>query len=56
MPGDPRKYSPLLEPMREGKSYIADGCRFTLLFSADSGKSVVYDIRPVEADSGGAVP
>jgi hypothetical protein len=45
MPGDSRRYSPLFEPMRERHDYVSDGCRITLLFSADSGKAVVYDIR-----------
>ncbi len=56
MPGDPRRYSPLLEPMREGRSYVVDGCRFTMMFSADSGRSVVYDIRPDETNSKNARP
>jgi len=44
-PGDSRKYSPVFEPMRERRDYVSDGCRFTLLFSADSDRAVVYDIR-----------
>ena len=55
-PDDPRRYSPLFEPMRTHKSYTVDGYRFTLMFSADSGKSVVYDIRPVSTYSGDARP
>ena len=49
MPGDSRKYLPVFEPMRERRDYVSDGCRFTLLFCADNGKSVAYDIRPVDA-------
>jgi hypothetical protein len=56
MPDDPRKYSSLFEPMRERRDYVSDGCRFTLLFRADSSKAVVYDIRPVKADSRDAGP
>jgi hypothetical protein len=56
MPGDPRKYSSLFEPMRERRDYMSDGCSFTLIFSADSGKSVVYDIRPVKGNNGDARP
>jgi hypothetical protein len=47
MPGDSRRYSPLFEPMRERRDYVNEGCRFTLLFSAGSGRAVVYDIRTV---------
>jgi hypothetical protein len=56
MPGDPRRYSSLFEPMRERRDYVSDGCRFTLLFSADSGKSVVYDIRSVSDDGSNTAP
>jgi hypothetical protein len=56
MPGDPRTYSSLFEPMRQRHDYDADGCRFTLLFSADSGKLVVYDLRSVGDDSSDTVP
>ena len=56
IPGDPRKYSSLFEPMRERRSYVTDACRFTLLFCADSGRAVVYDIRPVKTDDGDAGP
>jgi hypothetical protein len=45
MPGDSRPYSPLFEPMRERHDYVSAGCRFTLLFSADSSRVVVYDVR-----------
>jgi hypothetical protein len=45
MRGDSRKYLPVFESMRERRDYVSDGCRFTLLFSADSGRAVVYDIR-----------
>jgi len=51
MPDDPRRYSPLFSPMRERRDYTAEGCRFTLLFSADSGKALVYDIRPHSVES-----
>jgi len=47
MPGDSRRYSPLFEPMRERRDYVSEGCRFTLLFCADSGRAAVYDIRSV---------
>jgi|GEM_PF-488504 len=56
MPRDPRRYSPLLNPMREHRDFTADGCRFKLLFSADSGSSAVYDIRPAGIDSTSALP
>jgi hypothetical protein len=46
-PGDSRRYLPLFELMRERRDYVSDGCRFTLLFSADSGRAVVYSIRSV---------
>ena len=45
-PGDTRRYLPLFERMRERRDYVGDGCRFTLLFCADSGTVVVYYIRP----------
>jgi hypothetical protein len=45
MPSDSRKYLPVFEPMRDRRSYITGGCRFTPLFCADSGRAVVYDIR-----------
>ncbi len=48
IPDDPRKYSPLFEPMRDSRGYVSNGCRFTLLFSADNGKSEVYDIRQTD--------
>jgi hypothetical protein len=51
MPDDSRRYLPVFEPMRERRDCVSDGCRFTLLFSADNGKSVVYDIRPAESDN-----
>ena len=44
-PGDTRRYLPLFERMLERGDYISDGCRFALLFSADSGTAVVYRIR-----------
>jgi len=56
MPDDPRRYSPLFEPMREQESYDAGGCRFTFLFSADSGKAVVFDIHPGTNESGDTCP
>jgi hypothetical protein len=56
MPSDSRKYLPVFEPMRERRDYVSDGCRFTLLFSADSGRAVVYVIRPVEADNENSRP
>ena len=51
LPGDPRNYSPRFTPMRERVSYSNEGCRFSLLFAADSGKAVVYDIRPISDGS-----
>jgi len=55
MPGDPRGYPPLFEHMRERRDYVSDGCRFTILFSADNGRSVIYDVRMArESDSGTA--
>jgi len=48
MPDDPRRYCPLFEPMRELRSYVVGNCRFDLLYCADSGRVVVYDIRPAE--------
>jgi hypothetical protein len=56
MPDDPRRYSPLFSPLQERRDYSADDCRFTLLFSADSGKAVVYDIRPDTDASTDTVP
>jgi hypothetical protein len=56
LPDDPRSYTPLLEPMRERKSYTAGGCRFTLVFAADSGRSVVYDIRQTSPGGGDGRP
>jgi hypothetical protein len=56
MPDDPRRYSPLFSPMRDRRDYTANGCQFTLLFSAESGKAVVYDIRTVSTDNGDARP
>jgi hypothetical protein len=56
MPGDSRRYLPFFEPMREGRDYVSHGCRFTLLFKGDNGKSLVYDIRPVRHDKTGADP
>jgi hypothetical protein len=44
-PGDSRNYLPVFEPMRERRDYVSDGCRFTALFTADSGRAVVFDIR-----------
>jgi hypothetical protein len=55
MPGDPRKYSPLFEPMRERRDYVSDGCRFTLLFSADNGRAAVYDVHS-DTDEDGDTP
>ena len=37
-----------LVPMRERRTYVSEGFRFTVLFSADNGKSVVYDIRQTD--------
>jgi hypothetical protein len=54
-PGDSRRYLPLFEPMRERRDYISDGCRFTLLFSADSGRAVVYSIRSVSQENADAL-
>jgi 4-amino-4-deoxy-L-arabinose transferase-like glycosyltransferase len=48
---DPRTYAPLFEPLREGGDYVRDGVRFTVLFRAEGGTSVVYDVRP-DASSG----
>jgi hypothetical protein len=45
MPGDAREYLPVFESMRNRRNYVSDGCQFTLLFSTDSGRAVVYDIR-----------
>jgi hypothetical protein len=56
VPDDPRRYSPLFNPMRERRNYTANGCQFTLLFSADSGKAVVYDIRPSADDDADTMP
>jgi 4-amino-4-deoxy-L-arabinose transferase-like glycosyltransferase len=50
-PGDTRRYLPLLERMRERRDYVSDCCRFTLLFSADSGTAVVYRIRSAGGSS-----
>lgn len=55
-PADPRRYSAVFEPMRERRDYTADSCRFTLLFTADSGKSVVYDIRQTQDGNGRTRP
>lgn len=56
MPGDSRRYSPLFEPMRERRDYVSEGCRFTLMFSADSGRAAVYDIRSVRYETRDADP
>ena len=45
---DPRTYLPLFEPMREGREYTSDGCRFIPIFVADNGTLVVYDVRPAD--------
>jgi len=50
-PGDPRRYVPLLEPMRMGRDYASDDWRFTLLFSTDSGRAVVCDINSFRGDA-----
>ncbi len=55
-PGDTRRYLPLFEPMRERTDYVSDGCRFTLLFRADSGTAVVYRIRPASGRSCDTAP
>ena len=45
-----------LEPMRERRDYVSNGCRFTLLFSADSGTAIVYDVRVVADEDSDTVP
>jgi len=47
MPADQRTYLPLFGPMAGHQSYTSDGYRFTLLFAADNGTYLVYDVRPV---------
>jgi hypothetical protein len=48
---DSRKYLPVFEPLRGRRNYESGGCRFTLVFSADNGTLVVYDVRSVNEEN-----
>ena len=50
MTNDSSEYSQSFGPMPEHRDYSSDGHRFTLLFTGDNGRSLVYDIRQIADD------